>query len=153
MACSLLGAFLCPPNANYKECELPWGCYCCSEYFLLACKTLGRAVSSCLLYLKTVTKTVVLRSPCSDRCESEGNISEGLQHTWVAHVLELVNHRSCQCWVSWEVSGIGAVKVETFLLQIELVTFYEKRKQKQMCWSSAETQSFGFPLLDMQLGE
>lgn len=47
------------------------------------------------------------------------------------------------------------LKLGTFslTLQIELVIFYEKRKQKQMCWSSAEAQLFGFPLLDMQLGE
>lgn len=39
------------------------------------------------------------------------------------------------------------------MLQIKLVIFPEKRKQKQMYWSSAEVQIFGFPLLDMQLGE
>ena len=50
----------------------------CSEYFLLAARPFGRVVSSCLLYLKTVTKTAVLGSPCSDRCEGEGNVSEGL---------------------------------------------------------------------------
>lgn len=56
---------------------------------LVGSQTLRRLVRSCLLYLKTVTNAVVLRSRCSDRCEGEGNVSEGLYHTWAAHILKL----------------------------------------------------------------
>lgn len=72
---SLLCTFLHPTNASPKVFELPWGFYSCSSA-LVASKTFGRLVRSCLLYLKSVTKAVEVQSCCSDRCE--GNISEGL---------------------------------------------------------------------------
>ena len=90
---------------------------------------------------------MVLGNPCSDRCEGEGNVSEGLWNTRVAHILELGTTGAASAGFHGKLQELEQIlKLESFslILQIELVIFYEKRKQKQMCWSSVEVQIFGF---------